>query len=82
MHILLYKQLRLYIDLYIREAAHFSIAQWQWQFIFHLYFSNQLENSVASQLLSDIKCAQIFSLVVKKSPIRYTNCEASKSYAV
>ena len=38
--------------------------------------------SVASQLLSEIKSAQIFVSSVNKNPIRYTFRDATKSYTV
>ena len=42
---LIYKQLRLYISLYIKKRR-FSIVQWR--FIFHLYFLNQTEFDLKS----------------------------------
>ena len=43
---LLYKQLSLNINFCIKRQPCFSIAQWQ--FIFHLYFSNQIKFDLES----------------------------------
>ena len=43
---LIYKQLSLYINLYIKKKKRFSIAQWR--FTFHCCFSHQIEFDLKS----------------------------------